>query len=256
MNCKAERFYLQEVKSVFFTSCYWPWKIVITQLIWFLQLQPRLFLQNARGTRAPPGQPLCEQNVQRPDFYRSGQKIRGQQEPRRVLHLRGLSHHSHFQREGSKAHPDSHEESRSGRPARGHSLSLRDVGLFQANDGGWAAQTFPPSLLFQWGALQGAELRGHPQVWKLAAWWDLAAKQRALRHHRVQKLQVSHNESITHTQHHWPVLCLTGKTYCCTCRTAPLTGPSVKPCSIKSTSMVLAITWGLKSCSGDRHAQR
>lgn len=55
-------------------------------------------------------------------------------------------------------------------------------------------------------------------------------------------------------QHRSPLLCLTGKTYCCTCRTAPLTGPSVKSCSIKSTSMVSAITWGLKSCSGDRHA--
>ncbi|CAF98335.1 unnamed protein product, partial [Tetraodon nigroviridis] len=34
------------------------------------------------------------------------------------------------------------------------------------------------------------------------------------------------------------------------CRTGPLTGPSVKSCSIKSTSTVSAITSGLKSCSG------
>lgn len=54
---------------------------------------------------------------------------------------------------------------------------------------------------------------------------------------------------------HWPVDHFTGRMSCRTCPTVPLTGPSVKSCSIRSTSMALGTTWELKSFSGDKHAQ-
>lgn len=90
----------------------------------------------------------------------------------------------------------------------------------------------------------------------------MAAWQRALHHVWVQKLQVSHGESIAcvtcstkSSPSRWPLYHFAGRTWCRTCPTAPLTGPSVKSCSIRSTSTVSGTTWGLKSFSGDKHAQ-
>ena len=162
-----------------------------------------LFQQNAWGTRAPPGQPLCEQNVQWSGVHWTSQKIWSQQESRCALHLWGLSHHSHFQREGSEAHTHAHEEWRpkaeskegTGGPAHGHNISLWDVGLFPLHHRGWVAQTRPPAFLFHREALQSAELCGRTQVRQLAAQWDVAAEQRALHHVWVQTLQVCNEAS-------------------------------------------------------------
>ena len=235
--------------------------------------QRHLFQQNARGTGAPPRQPLCEQNVWWGGVYWSGQKIRSQQEPRGVLHLRGLPHHSCFQREGSEAHADASKErraqtgsewsaDRTGRPAHGRCLSLWDVGLFPLHHRRWVTQTLPPAFLFQRDAVQSAELRGYAQVWQLAAQWDLAAWQRAMHHVWVQKLQVGlpecvtcHPGSIKVPLGHWQVNFPAGRMLCRICLTGPSIGPSVKPCSIRSSSTASGTIWGLKSYSGNSHVK-
>lgn len=138
--------------------------LIFDDKFYFLEVsaQPYLFSQNARGTRAPPGQPVCEQNVWRSAVQGSRHKVRGQQEPWCALHLWGLSHHSCFQREGSEAHADAHKdrwtktasESGTSGTSHGHSLSLWDVRLFPLHQRGWAAQTCPLAFLFQREALQ------------------------------------------------------------------------------------------------------
>lgn len=161
--------------------------------------QLNLFQQNARGTRAPPGQPLCEQSVWWSGVHWTSQKIWGQQMSWCALHLWGLPHHSHFQGEGSEAHADAHQErwfkteseGRTSRPTHGHSLSLWDVRLFPLHHRGWASQTRSFAFLYQAEVLQSPEFCGYTQVWQLAAQRDLAAWQRALCHVWIQKLQVS-----------------------------------------------------------------
>ena len=231
-----------------------------------LSPQLHLFQQNARGTGAPPRQPLCEQNVWWGGVYRSGPKIWSQQEPWGALHLRGLPHHSCFQREGSEGHADAREERwartdhahRTGRPAHGHCLSLWDVGLFPLHHRRWVTQTLPLAFLFQRDAVQSAELRGYTQVWQLAAQWNLAAWPRAVHHVWVQKLQVGlpesvtcHPGSITVALGHWQVHFPAGRMSCRICRTGPSIGPSVKPCSIRSSSTASGTIWGRKSFLGN-----